>query len=137
VQFAVFSPQPATLMLQGAPHRSPVLAGALSFVVPFGTGSFYSGNVGHGVRHAAIGVATAGLFLAHFCLESCTEAQETWGPVGFFGFVANWIAGTVVAVLDARAFNRRHPEKVPLDQLRVSLALQQDGRLGLGLSVAF
>jgi hypothetical protein len=98
VRLAFSGPQPTVVIQEAAPQRSPVLAGTLSFLVPFGTGSFY----------AAVGVATASLVIANFCLESCSDAQETGFWIGFIGFGANWIAGTVVAVLDANSFNRRH-----------------------------
>jgi hypothetical protein len=131
-RLAFSGPQPTVVMLQAAPHRSPVLAGTLSFLVPFGTGSFYAGNVTHGAIHAAVGVATASLAIASFCLESCSEEEETGFWIGFIGFGANWIAGTVVAVLDAKAYNRRHREPA----VRVSVVPLRDG-FGIGARIAF
>ncbi|MDH3457541.1 MAG: hypothetical protein OER90_11950 [Gemmatimonadota bacterium] len=124
---------PTTVIQEAAPHRSPVLAGTLSFFVPFGTGSFYAGNVTHGAIHAAVGVATATLTIASFCWESCSESEETGFWIGVIGFGANWIAGTVVAVLDANSFNRRHRASA----VRVSVVPQRGGRLALGVSVGF
>ncbi len=49
---------------------------------------------------------------------------------GLFG-VIGFAAGTIVG------YSRGRWETVPLHQLRVSLAPQHDGRLGIGLSVAF
>ena len=132
VRVALNDPQPTMVTLQDAPHRSPVLAGTLSFLVPFGTGSFYAGNVTHGAIHAAIGVATASLFFATFCMDSCTSGEETASGIGFFGFAANWIASTVVAVLDAKAYNRRHRDPA----VRVSFVPQQDG-FAVGMRIAF
>jgi hypothetical protein len=132
VRLAFSGPQPTGVMLQAAPHKSPVLAGTLSFLVPFGTGSFYAGNLTHGAIHAAVGVATASLVLVSFCQEGCTEAEETGFWIGLIGFGANWIAGTAVAVLDANSFNRRHRDPA----VRVSVVPLRDG-VGIGARIAF
>ena len=133
VQLAFSDSQPTAVMLQATSRRSPVLAGTLSLLVPLGTGSFYAGNITHGVIHAAVGVATASLFVVnHFCLDQCSEAQETWKWVGVVGFGANWIAGTVVAVLDANTYNRRHRDPA----VRVRVVPHRDG-VGIGARIAF
>ncbi len=132
-RFAFSGPQPTVVMLQPAPHKSPVLAGTLSFLLPFGTGSFYAGNRTHGAIHAAVGVATAGLFISEAFFGPSSEWLGTWAYIGFFGFGANWIAGTVVAVLDANAYNRSHRDSA----VRLSVVPQRDGRLGFGVSISF
>ena len=95
-------------------HRNPVAAGALSFVLPFGTGSFYAGHARHGVTHLAVGVVSStAMFLGTIgCLfdhlgGGDNEASCTAGNVGAAVFVMNWGWGVVSAVNDARAFNRR------------------------------
>jgi hypothetical protein len=95
---------------QAAARKSPVLAGALSFLVPFGTGSFYAGNSGHGVRHLVIGgVALSGMvvignLIPDGCDAACTEFDAFF--VAFGVLFLNQVVGTVVAVIDANHFNR-------------------------------
>ncbi len=95
---------------QAAARKSPVLAGALSFLVPFGTGSFYAGNSGHGVRHLVIGgVALSGMVVSavsmpDLCDAACTEFGVFM--VSFGVFFLNQVVGTIVAVIDANHFNR-------------------------------
>lgn len=95
---------------QAAARKSPVLAGALSFLVPFGTGSFYAGNSGHGVRHLVIGgVALSGMVasavsMPDLCDAACTEFGVFM--VSFGVLFLNELVGTVVAVIDANHFNR-------------------------------
>jgi hypothetical protein len=89
-------------------RREPALAGTLSFLIPFGTGSFYAGNAKHGLIHLSIGVGAAVLLVTSLCVDDCYNGEETREGVGFLLFVANWVAGTIVAVGDAKAFNRRH-----------------------------
>ena len=89
-------------------RREPALAGTLSFLIPFGTGSFYAGNAKHGLIHLSIGVGAAVLLVTNLCFDECYNGEETKESVGFLVFVANWVTGTIVAVGDAKAFNRRH-----------------------------
>jgi hypothetical protein len=112
---------PVGLGTQAPRRKEPVLAGALSFLIPFGAGSFYANNVGHGVLHLTLGGAAATLFFANLCVDSCSSGQETGMGIGFVAFAINWIAGTVVAVVDANTFNRRHRTPgamaLPMDRL--------------------
>ena len=57
------------------------------------------------------------------------------GPVvgGFVGFFVGGLVGGLVG----KSIRGHRWEEVPLDQLRVSLIPQLDGRFGIGLSVAF
>src|SRR6266576_1586676 len=89
-------------------RRDPVLAGGLSFLIPFGTGSFYACNTTHGLIHLRIGVGAAVLLVTNLCFDECYNGEETKESVGFLVFVAKWVTGTIVAVGDAKAFNRRH-----------------------------
>ncbi len=89
-------------------RKDPLLAGGLSFLIPFGTGSFYAGNTTHGLIHLSIGVGAAVLLVTNLCFDECYNGEETKESVGFLVFVANWVTGTIVAVGDAKAFNRRH-----------------------------
>ena len=112
---------PLGFQAEAPSRREPALAGALSFLIPFGTGSFYAGNVPHGVIHLTVGVGAALLFLSNFCVDECSNDGETKAAVGFAVFVGNWVAGTIVAVGDAKAFNRRHATAgamvLPMDRL--------------------
>jgi hypothetical protein len=47
------------------------------------------------------------------------------------------LAGTVVGAFVGLSIKTERWEEVPLDQLRLGFAPQCDGRLGIGLSVAF
>ena len=99
-------------------EKSTWLAGLLSFFIPFGTGSFYAGNSSHGVRHLVIGgTALAGTLvgLAIACddgLEYCNENNGGFWVAGGFALVwaGNWVWGTIVAVNDAKAYNRQLAE---------------------------
>ena len=93
---------------QVADRKEPALAGALSFLVPFGTGSFYAGNSKHGLVHLTVGAVAAAVFSASFCVNYCPsgEGQGPWAGIALVAFSINWVAGTVVAVSDAKAFNR-------------------------------
>src|SRR5881392_2290303 len=64
-----------------------------SFLIPLGTGSFYAGNVPHGVIHLTVGVGAALQFLNNFCVDECSNDGETKAAVGFAVFVVNWVAG--------------------------------------------
>jgi hypothetical protein len=101
--------------VQNAGEKSAWLAGILSFFLPYGTGSFYAGNNGHGVRHLIIGGGTAigtavgiGIACADFDLDLCDEDDPAYvvGAVFALGYVVNWVWGTIVAVNDVKAYNR-------------------------------
>ncbi|PYP13418.1 MAG: hypothetical protein DMD54_16850 [Gemmatimonadetes bacterium] len=98
---------PLGFQAEAPSRRDPAVAGILSFLIPLGTGSFYAGNVPHGLIHLTVGVGAALLFLSSFCVDECSNDGETKAAVGFAVFVVNWVAGTVVAVGDAKSFNRR------------------------------
>ena len=91
-------------------RRDPAVAGILSFLIPFGTGSFYAGNAKRGVIHLAVGVGSALLFMGNFCVDECSggSGADTRAAIGFGAFVVNWVTGTIGAVSDAKSFNRRH-----------------------------
>ncbi len=95
---------------QNAAGKSPVLAGALSFLIPFGTGSFYAGNSGHGVRHLVIGgVALAGMVVSGVSAPSdCDAACTEYGTflISFGVLFVNGVVGSVVAIIDATHFDR-------------------------------
>ncbi len=105
----------ATVMVQQPGEKSPWLAGILSFFLPYGTGSFYAGNNGHGIRHLVIGGATAvgmGASLLEACIDGfsvCDTDGTAYAIAGVFalGYLANWVWGTITAVSDANAYNRR------------------------------
>src|SRR5574341_319106 len=119
---------PASLRAQEA-AKSPPVAGTLSFLVPFGTGSFYAGNMGHGVRHLAIG---AGALLAAGIANHRLSRNdaEVGSALVFMGagatFLINWIWGTAAAVDDARTFNRRHT-LLPESKMSLHVAPATDG----------
>ncbi len=91
--------------------KSPVVAGALSFLVPFGAGSFYAGHMSHGVRHLTI--SAAALLAGGIANDRLSRDDAEVGSAVVFTaaaatFLVNWIWGTVAAVGDAQAFNRRN-----------------------------
>ncbi len=99
---------------QATDHRSPVAAGLFSFVLPFGTGSFYAGHRRHGVTHLAVGfVSFTTMFLgAVECIFTNIEGDGNRGicrvtDLAATTFAVNWGWGVVSAVNDARAYNRR------------------------------
>lgn len=89
--------------------RSPVLAGALSFFVFPGVGSYYAGDTRHGTTHVVVGVASIGV--AYAGAANCDIFGECPGAVailaGFGAYVINTIWSTVAAVQDANAYNAR------------------------------
>ncbi len=88
----------------------PAAAGALSLLIPIGTGSFYAGYPGHGVRHLAITAASllAGGIANHRLSRDDGEVGSALVLTGAAAaFLINWVWGTVTAVGDAREFNRR------------------------------
>ena len=102
------------LPVPGRAQKSPWLAGALSFAIPFGTGSFYVGNKPHGYRHLFIGSSSAVVFLLFSGRKNCSlgdvNCQQSTGRDNIlyaFGavFVANMIWGAITAVDDARTSN--------------------------------
>ena len=114
---------PLGLWTEAPSRRAPALAGTLSFLIPFGTGSFYAGNVPHGVIHLTVGLGAALLFVNNFCVDECSNVggEDTRAGIGLVAFVVNWVAGTIVAVHDAKTFNRRHATAgaltLPMDRL--------------------
>jgi hypothetical protein len=99
-----------TFAPQAQERKCPAVAGLLSFVVPFGTGSFYAGNKGHGNRHLGIAVGTlaVSVIAAASAPDSCDAACGEFGVavLGLTAFMLNWAVGTVVAVIDAGQTNR-------------------------------
>lgn len=96
-------------------YRSPALAGALSFLVP-GVGSFYAGNVRHGVRHVVLAAGGLALMAAGFsesfghCLfqsSSCHSHGDGLIGLGLAISVVNWGWSIVTGVRDAKARDRR------------------------------
>jgi hypothetical protein len=89
-------------------HRSPLVAGVLSGVLP-GVGSFYAGNSGHGIRHIVIwaGAGTVTMVgLAKFvALDSGSGSGVTLFLVGFSALAINDVWAIVTAVGDANAHN--------------------------------
>ena len=132
---------PLGFQAEAPSRRDPAVAGVLSFLIPFGTGSFYAGNVPHGVIHLTLAVASAVVFANNFCLDECTGVDDqTKAEVAFVVFVANWVAGTIVAVGDAKSFNRRHgtagATAPPMDKLTAPpfRASPTSGRLVVSLA---
>lgn len=92
--------------------RDSGVAALLSLAVP-GLGSFYAGNSGHGLRHAAIAGSSVAFTFAG--LSSC-ELGILGGPSEAEGcvvaglsalvFVGNWIWGAATAASDAKEYNR-------------------------------
>ncbi len=111
--------EPLGPILQQPGEKSTWLAGILSFFIPFGTGSFYAGNTGHGIRHLVIGGTSFTGMMVGWAIACedwsegyCDEDSAGWYVAGGFALVylGNWIWGTVAAVSDASAYNRRLAE---------------------------
>ena len=106
------------LAIADSARKSPSLAGSLSFVAPFGTGSFYAEHWRHGVRHLAIGAAAAVVGLVANDRLSRNDAETGSALVlisAGVAFLVNWTWGTITAVGDAKAFNRRATGQGPTD----------------------
>jgi hypothetical protein len=86
--------------------RSPVLAGALSYLVP-GTGSFYAGNNQHGVIHLAVHVIAIGMVASGFndCFMSSCDSTVLYQ--GLMLGTGNAIWSIVTGVLDAHERNKK------------------------------
>jgi hypothetical protein len=81
-------------------RRSPVVAGALGFVVP-GAGHFYAGEPRRG--WTVLGVTMVGAFFA--LSDGMPRAASTAGSVAFVG---GWGFSIVDGALAAGRWNRRH-----------------------------
>lgn len=82
--------------------KSPVLAGFLSAYIP-GSGSFYAGDSGHGIRHlVVVPLASMLLFVGGGVLG---DAGVVPAYAGLGLLVFNWPWSVVTAVRDARAHN--------------------------------
>lgn len=104
---ATFFPSTLSAMQQEPGRKSPGLAGVLSFFIFPGTGSFYAGNEGHGVRHLVIGVVTLGGVVAGAAAaDDIEDPGFAVATISLGLYLVNWIWGTVVAVTDAKAHNR-------------------------------
>jgi len=124
--------------------KSPALAGALSFLVPFGTGSFYAGHSAHGVRHLTI--SAAALAAGVIANDRLSRDDDELGSIlalatATAALTVNWIWGTVTAVSDARAYNRRRAASNVLGGLFIDPLPQggpvTPGNLGLGAWLQF
>jgi hypothetical protein len=111
--------EPVSPIMQQPGEKSTWLAGILSFFIPFGTGSFYAGNSGHGIRHLVIGLAIA--CEGGWSEGYCDEDSAGWYIAGGFALVylGNWVWGTIVAVNDASAYNRRLAETGFAPELKI------------------
>ena len=90
-------------VVAGHARKSPVLAGALSLLLP-GIGSFYAGNPEHGARHLLITVGlVVGMGVACSIKDPCGDAPAGILIVSF----ANTVWSVVTAVGDANRSNRR------------------------------
>jgi hypothetical protein len=96
-----------------------------------------SGRKPHASEGAGIGylVAAGGSFIAVQGSTRGTEARELRKAVIVGG--SSVIASVVAAIIGGLFWESDRWDPVPLDRLRVSVVRRRDGRLGLGLSVAF
>ena len=142
--------RPQWLPPQAPTEKDPAVAGVLSLLFPFGVGSFYAENPGHGQRHFFIAVASMVGALAAFGSSNIFDEVAVVDPDGGFRketigcdagctvgtifaltFGVNWLWGAATAVADARQFNDL--------RARVGLRLlsPRDGRIGVGARVRF
>ena len=153
----LLQPLDASLKWQSPSPRvkSPTAAGTMSALLP-GAGSFYAGNIVHGVTHLAIHVLSAHAVVTNIegqtkCqsqnLDSCNYRGLGRAAAWLVIFIGNDVKSIVTAVADARTFNVKAAESEPRVGLhfgsgvRILEAIPIDGRVGsanlhLGLEVA-
>jgi hypothetical protein len=97
------------LAVEQGDSRSPVLAGALSAILPgTGLGSFYAGSPSHGLRHLFITLGLAvGIGVGCDLKENGCDGGEAFGTVGGVLILANAVWSVFAAVGDANRFNER------------------------------
>ena len=94
------------------------------------------GRKGRTAEGAIIGAGFMGGLMSLAAISACGQLSCSAGEVvRKVGFAAAIGAG--IGALIGSAFTGDRWEEVPLDQLRVSVVPQRDGRFGLGLSVRF
>jgi hypothetical protein len=94
----------------------------------------------HAGRGAGIGFLVGGLGGAALAGASCASDQlfqDDAGGCAVIGFGVFGGAGAFVGLIIGSMITTTQWETVPLDRVGVNVARQRDGRLGLGLSVAF
>jgi hypothetical protein len=105
------------LAVEQGDTRSPVLAGALSAILPgTGLGSFYAGSPSHGLRHLLITLGLAvGIGVSCDLKENGCDGGEAFGTVGGVLILANAVWSVFAAVGDANRFNRESaaPPRAP------------------------
>ena len=93
---------PPSVHIATGPARSPLVAGALGFIVP-GSGHFYAGEARRG--WAVLGITMVGAFFARS--DGTPRAVATAGSVLFVG---GWTFSVVDGSLAASRYNRRHQD---------------------------
>lgn len=96
-------------VVQRSDTRSPVLAGALSAILPgIGLGSFYAGSPSHGLRHLLITLGLAvSIGVGCDLKENGCDGGDAVGTVGGVLILANAVWSIFAAVGDANRFNER------------------------------
>jgi hypothetical protein len=102
----------------------------------------YRGQKGHALTGALVGAVVLGAIAVpvgvQFCKDTnqgdtCYGAEQYVLPVVAIGVLGGALIGALIGSL----VKSDRWEEIPLDQLRVSIVPQQDGRFAFGLSVAF
>jgi hypothetical protein len=91
-------------------------------------------------RGAGIGFLAGGLGGAALAGAACASDpffQDAAGGCAVIGFGVFGSAGALVGLIIGSMITTTQWETVSLDRIRVNVARQRDGQLGLGLSVAF
>ena len=92
-----------------------------------GIGLLGGGSLGYLISSGRIGARCSGSSFLVPSPEACIQLATVGGAV----------VGTLIGLVVGAVFTTYRWEEVPLDQLRVSVGPQRDGRFGLGLSVRF
>ncbi len=100
----------------------------------------YMGRKGQSGTGAVVGGLVVGVpfafLLAAACEDDISDYCNAAGGAAV-GLLVGGVAGALVGAIVGALINTDRWEEVPLDQLRVSVVPQRDGRFGLGLSVRF
>ena len=101
----------------------------------------YMGRKGQSGTGAVVGGLVVGVPFAFLLAAECKDGilSDDCNAAGgaAVGLLVGGVAGALVGAIVGALINTDRWEEVPLDQLRVSVVPQRDGRFGLGLSVRF
>ena len=99
----------------------------------------YMGRKGHSGTGAVVGGLVVGVPFAFLLAAVGEDLSDDCNAAGgaAVGLLVGGVAGALVGAPVGALINTDRWEEVPLDQLRVSVVPQRDGRFAVGLSVRF